>query len=264
MQPDRHIPLQGASNFRDFGGYPAAQGRMVARGRLFRSDRLSDLTAQDYAALGAYRIRFVYDLRRGSELQSSPTRWAGEAAPELIHVPMFLDGTHQNVLQRAADLGEKRDADLARKIMRDMYFRMVTEPHALATLGRIFSRLAAPGAFPALFHCAAGKDRTGVTCALILASLGVSREDIVEDFMLTGKHYDALASLDRNIPQVVGATNAGEWPREALLPIFGVEPAYIDTALDQVEAEGGVEAFLQGKLGVSADVVERLRAQLLA
>jgi protein-tyrosine phosphatase len=103
-----------------------------------------------------------------------------------------------------------------------------------------------------------------VTCALILASLGVSREDIVEDFMLTGKHYDALASLDRNIPQVVGATNAGEWPREALLPIFGVEPAYIDTALDQVEAEGGVEAFLQGKLGVSADVVERLRAQLLA
>jgi protein-tyrosine phosphatase len=237
---------------------------MVALGRLFRSDRLSDLTAEDYVALGPYRIRFVYDLRRGSELVSWPTRWEGEAPPELIHVPMFLDGAHQNVLKRAGELGEKPDADLARKVMRDMYFRMVTEPHALANLGGIFARLAQPDAFPALFHCAAGKDRTGVTCALILASLGVSREDIVEDFMLTGKHYDALANLDRNIPQVVGAVTEGAWPREALLPIFGVEPSYIAAALDQVEADGGVEAFLRDKLGVSAGDLERLRAQLLA
>lgn len=262
MHIDRHIPLQGASNFRDFGGYPTAEGRAVARGRLFRSDKLSDLTASDYAVLDAYRIRYVYDLRRDSELVNWPTRWAGASPPELIHAPMFRDH-HGNVLQRAADDGAKPDAELARKVMRDMNFRMVTEPHSLANLSGIFARLVEPEAFPALFHCAGGKDRTGVTCALILLALGVSREDVVEDFMLTGVYYDALSNLDRNIPQVVGETRQGDWTREALLPIFGVEASYLGTALDVVDAQGGIDLFLRDKLGMSPDGLQRLRDQLL-
>ena len=82
--------------------------------------------------------------------------------------------------------------------------------------------------------------------------------------MLTGKHYDALSNLDRNIPQVVGETREGDWSREALLPIFGVDPSYIETALDVVEAQGGTEVFLRERLGVTAQGLQRLRDQLLA
>jgi protein-tyrosine phosphatase len=260
MQADRHIPLQGASNFRDFGGYDVASGGAVARGRLFRSDRLSELTAADYETLGGYRIRFVYDLRRASEVDASPTRWSGAAAPELIHAPIFQDDGHS--VFRLGDEDLRPDAAMARTLMMESYRRMVSEAGPLAALGGIFTRLTAPGAFPALFHCAAGKDRTGVTCALILSALGVSREDIVADFMLTQKHYDALGALERNIPQAALTESPG-WSREALMPLFGVEPAFIEAALAQVDAGGGIEAFLRDGLGVRRDGLERLRGQLV-
>jgi len=262
MQPSRHVPLQGASNFRDFGGYPAADGRTVRWRRLFRSDRLSELTAADYEALGAYGIRFVYDLRRDSEVSASPTRWQGEAGPELIRSPIFSDDSGRHMLLRMSADGSPPDADLARQVMIETYARMVSDPGALATLGGIFARLTASDAFPALFHCAAGKDRTGVTCALILMALGVARDDVVEDFMLTQRYYDAAAGLERNVSQVVDHAGRG-WSREALRPMFGVERAYIETALDLVHAAGGVEAFLIERLGVSSDGLERLREQLL-
>jgi protein-tyrosine phosphatase len=260
MRTERHIPLQGASNFRDFGGYAVADGGTVVRGRLFRSDRLSELTAADYEVLGAYRIRYVYDLRRASEVEASPTRWSGAAAPELIHAPIFQDDGGS--VFRLGDEGVRPDAATARALMAESYRRMVSEPGPLEALAGIFARLTAPEAFPALFHCAAGKDRTGVTCALILSALGVSRQDVVDDFMLTQKHYDALGALERNIPQAALTESAG-WSREALMPLFGVEPAFIEAALAQVDAGGGIEAFLRDGLGVRRDGLERMRGQLV-
>lgn len=262
MQPSRHVPLQGASNFRDFGGYPAAEGRTVKWRRLFRSDRLSDLTPADYEALDAYGIRAVYDLRRDSEAAAAPTRWGGKTEPELIRSALFTDEPGRNIIQHTAADGVSPDADLARRIMSETYARMVSEPGALAVLGAIFARLTTADAFPALFHCAAGKDRTGVTCALILSALGVAREDVVEDFMLTQQYYDTLGNLERNVSQVVDHAGSG-WSREALLPMFGVERVYIETALDVVHAEGGIETFLAEKLGVPFKGLTQLREQLL-
>jgi len=264
MTFERHIALQGASNFRDFGGYSTADGRSVKWRRLYRSDRLSDLTAADYATLGPHGVRFVYDLRRGSEVEASPTVWLGEAAPTVIHAPIFNDEAGPNAFQRvSADAAARHDPDVARAIMSQAYVRMVTEPAPLATLGRIFARLAEPEAFPAVFHCAGGKDRTGVTCALILGVLGVGREDIADDFMLTGKYYDATGHLSRRVGQVVAEADLGFWSEAALMPIFGVERAYIDTALDLVEAAGGTDAFLVDRAGVAPQALDRLREQLL-
>ena len=262
MAFDRHVPLEGASNFRDFGGYAAADGRSVKWRRLFRSDRLSNLREADCAALGAYGIRFVYDLRRDSEAAASPTRWTGEAPPELIRSPIFADETGDNSLRRLFAREGRRDADLARQVMAESYTRMVSEPHSLAALGGIFTRLASGDAFPALFHCSAGKDRTGVTCALVLSALGVAREDVVADFMLTQRYYDAHKILAHNAPQAV-LVGAGDWDKDSILPIFGVEPGYSTAALDAVEAAGGVERFLVETLGAPAQTVEKLRDQLL-
>jgi protein-tyrosine phosphatase len=261
VQPDRHIPLQGASNFRDFGGYRTAAGRTVRWRRVFRSDRLSELTAADYDSLEAFGIRRVYDLRRDVETAAWPTRWVGSVAPDLICAPMFNDALGSNAPHRAEE-GDRQTAAQGQARMIRMYVRMVTEPYALAALRRIFGELTTPDAFPALFHCAGGKDRTGVTCALILSVLGVARSDVVEDYMLTGRYYDADANLERNVTQAAGDASGG-WSREALAPMFGVQPAYIETALELVDAAGGAEAFLTEKVGVSPADLQRLREQLL-
>jgi protein-tyrosine phosphatase len=264
MQPDRHIPFEGASNFRDFGGYPAGDGRTVKWRRLFRSDRLSELTPADYDRLAAHGVRFVYDLRRDSEAAASPTVWPGPDAPRLIRSALFTDEAGLNTFQRiSADEAARHDADRSRAIMRQMYVRMVTEAGPLAAFQRMFAQLSAPGAFPALFHCAGGKDRTGVTCALILSALGVSREDVVEDFMLTQRYYESARNLAQRVSQVVAGAETGFWSEEALAPIFGVERDYIETALDLVEADGGIEAFLVNKVGVEPETPGRLRAALL-
>jgi len=266
MQPARHIALQGASNFRDFGGYSAAGGRQVKWRRLFRSDRLSELTPADYEILAEHGIRHVYDLRRDSETLSAPTNWPGEAAPVLVRAPLFNDEAGGlNVLQRLAANDEARnDPETARAVMRDLYLNMVTRPSPLAAIGGIFTRLAEPQGFPALFHCAGGKDRTGVVCALILLTLGVSREDVIADFMLTGQFYAAEANLAKRVAQIVAEAELGFWSEAALAPIFGVEPSYIETALRIVDEAGGVEPFLVDKAGVAPASLEALRRELLA
>jgi protein-tyrosine phosphatase len=166
--PDRHVPLAGASNFRDFGGYPTQAGGAVRWGRLWRSDRLSELTAADHSRLAPLGIRHVYDLRRPSEVAAAPTNWAGPGAPVLLHRPLFLDETGPSVFHRIAENEAARhDAGLSRQIMAQLYARLVSEAGALAIYREMFAHLAEPEAAPAPFHGSAGKDRTGVTCALI-------------------------------------------------------------------------------------------------
>jgi protein-tyrosine phosphatase len=265
MHTDRHLPLDGASNFRDFGGYAARDGRLVKWRRLFRSDRLSELTPEDHARLAPLGIRHVYDLRRDSEAAAAPTNWPGEAAPRLIRSPLFNDEAGPNTFQRiAADEAARHDAAASRAMMSQMYARMVTEPGPLAIFRGVFERLAEDETYPVLFHCSGGKDRTGVTCALILLTLGVSRADVTADFMLTQGYYDSNPARQARITQIVAEAGIGHWSEEALVPIFSVEQAYIDTALDLLEEAGGIEPFMTKRVGVGREVLERVRAVLLA
>lgn len=262
MQPARHIPLQGASNFRDFGGYATGDGGVVKWRLLFRADRLCDLTDADFTALSEHGVRYVYDLRRDSEAAEAPTVWPG---PALIRAPLMPDSAGPNTFQRiAADETARHDASITRKIMRKMYERLLSDAAPIAAYGQIFARLGAPDAFPAVFHCAGGKDRTGAVAALILGVLGVSREDIAEDFMLTGRYYDAAAGLKARVTQIVSAAEIGFWSDEALEPIFGVERIYIDTFLDILDAAGGAERFLREKAGVAAETLAAMKAALVA
>ena len=265
MTPDRHIPLDGASNFRDFGGYAAGDGRAVRWGRLYRSDRLSELTARDHARLAPLGIRQVWDLRRQSEADAAPTHWPGEGAPRQIRHPMFVDAADgPSTFERIAVSEEARhDAALARAVMGQLYVRLVSEPGPLAALRVMFEHLAEPGGAPVLYHCSAGKDRTGVTCALILAALGVGRADIDADFMLTQRYYGSEAARKLRIAQIVEEAGLGFWSEEALVPIFTVEQAYLDTALGLVDEAGGIERFLAERVGVGAGVVDRLRGELM-
>ena len=171
----RTLTLTGVYNFRDLGGYRAAGGRTVRWHTLFRADGLGRLTPEDVEALRPYGLRTVVDLRMAHELEDVG-RFPVDAYPVTFH--------HLSVMDRTWDREEAAIAHLPpADFLHTRYTDMLLE--AGPRYADALRLLAATDALPAVFHCAAGKDRTGLLAMLVLGSLGVDREDIVEDYALT-------------------------------------------------------------------------------
>lgn len=169
---DRRISLEGAFNFRDLGGYPAAGGRTIAWRRLFRSDGLSRLTADDLVTLVDLGIETVVDLRTVGEREreSMPE---GPFTPAVHHLPMM------DVLPTDEELVSWVDEDF----LIGRYSQMLDDGSAaIAEAVRVLSE---DGAVPAVFHCAAGKDRTGILAAVVLGVLGVPDDVIADDYAMS-------------------------------------------------------------------------------
>lgn len=260
---ERSVPLEGASNFRDFGGYRTPTG-VVRSGLLYRSERLSNLTAADFDTLNARGIRLIVDLRRQSERESDPTRWRGDQAPEQIHVPLLVDRDGPSSAQRIVSDPEARTGpERATEVMRGLYRSLVREPATRQRYRVIFERIVAGDGLPVVIHCSGGKDRTGVLAALIHSALGVSRDDILEDFMLTTQFYDGLARLRERAAQIYRHELEG-WSADALGPLFTVHESYLHSALSAVDEEfGSAFEFLTAGAGIPASSIDRLRALLI-
>jgi protein-tyrosine phosphatase len=256
----RHVPLEGAQNFRDFGGYATEDGRQVKHGHLFRSGRLTALSEADHKTMEGIGIKLICDLRRTSESEGAPTSWRALPAPEMLHLPLLRDNDSEGIgsWQQAADLGRVRER------MLDIYLSLVTQPHVAIQYGTLFKWLAAKASYPMLIHCSAGKDRTGVACALILGALGVSREDIIADYLLSEIHYDGERDLKRATGQALDLTSSASWTIEGLAPIFRVERAYLETALEAIEKNyGSARDFLIAAGGVLTTHLDALAEHLL-
>lgn len=180
--PARHVPLDRVFNLRDLGGYQAEDGRTVAWGRLYRSDDLAPLAGRDLDMVRSLGLRTVLDLRTEAERDEGgfPVR----AHPlDLHHVPVLTRTWHEEEVDVLAAV-----ADRATPYLVARYIDMLEEGGpALAAAVAI---MAEPVAQPLVFHCAAGKDRTGVLAALVLSLLGVSPDDIVGDYASSA---DAMA-----------------------------------------------------------------------
>jgi protein-tyrosine phosphatase len=247
-----HIPLEGAMNFRDVGGYPTVDGRRVRTGLVYRSDGLHALTEADCAVVGALGLRTVWDLRRDVER---------ERRPSVAHTPgleavVIAIGDNGPVAQQAELLdmvlsGELPEADDA--FMVDEYVRMLDE-HA-AEFGRLLGGLTEPGALPALFHCMAGKDRTGVAAAMLLLLLGVERSTVLDDYELTNEYRS-----NRRIAELTPQLEASGIDVEKVRPLLSARRPVLEGALDHM---GDAEAFVLGPAGLSPATVARLRALLL-
>lgn len=258
----RHIALQGALNFRDFGGYPAADGRRLRWRRLFRSDRLSALTAADYGVLDGLKIQVVCDLRRLSELERAPTRWVSRQAPELLHLPLLNEAQFASLESRRKDIPISNDLLAVREVMLDIYRCLVTDEQVFPWYARMLQRLAGLKDGGMLIHCSGGKDRTGVSCALIQTLLGVDRDQVFEDFMLSRVYYTQRVDLSTRVPQAAG--NLDDADLEVWRPVFDVEPAYLETAFAEIESRyDSVEEFFVRGVGVERSLLERVREQLL-
>ena len=256
---ERKLPLEGIDNFRDYGGYPTASGRTIRTGVLYRSANHGAPTDADFAAVDALAIATVVDLRRKAERERNPARRPATFAGEVIHNDRGdEDEDHYHIFLRTSDLSPKAMADFLVNYYRDAPF----EPRHIDLFARYFRALA-EGSGPILIHCAAGKDRTGILAALTHHLAGVSREDIIADYMLTNDE----ARFARRIPlftEYVAEISGGHRPTpEAVRTTLGVEPIYLETALEAIEAHhGSVDAYIRDVLGVDAAMKARIEARL--
>lgn len=259
----RHIPLDGATNFRDFGGYATPRGTVV-QGRLYRSDRLSELSRTDYQRLEALQIELVIDLRRPSELETHPTRWPGASRPELWNTPLIDDAPSPSNLKAIVQDPEARHSpEPAVRHMVAIYRGLINDPLPRYQFKQIIERLAGDGGPAIVVHCSGGKDRTGVVVALVQSLLGISESDVIKDFMLSQRYYDGRALMHERASQVLDTADV-KASGQALLPVFTVQRNYIEAAFEEIRIHhGNVEQYLLNAVGVSAEVLASLRAHLL-
>jgi protein-tyrosine phosphatase len=178
---ERLLPLQGGRNFRDLGGYATEDGRHVRWGMLYRSGSMHDLTPADYAALQRRGIRIVCDLRDTRERSAEPVHWPTTGAPQVLSDDYALDPRD---FLPAAPMKDWT-AYSARAAMTASYPKMLVQFRN--QYRRMFAELLA-GHAPLAFNCSAGKDRTGIAAALLLTALGVPRQTVIDDYLLTNRY----------------------------------------------------------------------------
>jgi protein-tyrosine phosphatase len=256
----RVLPFEGGCNFRDLGGYRTDDGRQIRPGVLYRSGVMSYFSPADEPHLSKLGLRIICDLRRADERDKEPTRWPSEHTQIL-----FWDEEPHIDSQSELSWNDSVDGEHARTVITSLYRAM---PGWLNTrLRGIFEQLAG-GNVPLLFHCAAGKDRTGLSAALILHTLGVPRETIIADYEFTNRAVDLGAFMLKHHRAALGLTD-GDHPLQTMDPgvrdvLMLADPAYLVAALDQAEQDfGSVDNYIREMLGVDDAMKRDIRGALL-
>ncbi|MAT93754.1 MAG: hypothetical protein CME59_14240 [Halioglobus sp.] len=252
---ERRLGMQGTPNFRDFGGYRGADGRRVKWGYLFRSGQLSALTDPDLELLASLQLDLVCDFRRTEEQQNEPSRLPAANPPKVVGLPI-VPGSNARFFEEAEGHVGDRQAmfDFMLEINRD-FAAAQTDTYA-----RMFAEILQRDDARFLVHCAAGKDRTGFAAALVLLALGVSREVVMTDYMLTSRFFTPQREVDR----LRRKYQMEHLDAEAILPMLEVHEVYLARALETIDADyPSVDAYLEDALGVGAPEREELRARYL-
>ncbi|MEO0983201.1 MAG: tyrosine-protein phosphatase [Pseudomonadota bacterium] len=257
---DRITPLDGVRNFRDFGGYETVDGGRVKRGLLFRSGHYAEATDADTAKLDSFGIVFQADLRRPDERERQVNRWPGDKVNVLTS-----DGGRETTSPHVRFLSEvEAGPEDAESWMNDYYKTAPFKAHHVELFSAWFDQLAGLGdQDAALVNCAAGKDRTGILCALTKHVLGVSEADIFDDYDLTNTAVD----VDARLPDAHAYFNdmlGKTYPAEVYRPFLGVRREYLRTAFNTIEAEqGSIDVYLTDVLDVTNEMRDALKARLV-
>jgi protein-tyrosine phosphatase len=248
----RLLPLQGGRNFRDLGGYRTQDGRSVKWGVLFRSGAMSGLTPADYASLEKRGIRVVCDFRDNGERAAEPVNWPAAHAPKVLSDDYHLD------MAQSMPKGDMAHwtAEQARTAMATSYPLMLTQFNG--QFRRMFGELLAHRV-PLAFNCTAGKDRTGIAAALVLTSLGVPRETVIEDYLLTNRYLDGAKIMQAGKNPALAAM--AKLPPEVLRAMMAADRSYIEAVFKVIDTHpGGADGYLKDELGLSKADLTRLRS----
>ena len=252
--------LVGGCNLRDIGGCPTADGRTVRRGVLYRSGVLTYLTPADHAAIAPAGIRTIVDLRRDDEIAAEPTAWAGPVRNLSWHLDESIASS-----QRGAPWEHAASGAEAREWMVRSY---ATMKDWLARPLRGLFDVVLDGSTPLLFHCAAGKDRTGFCAAMVLGLAGVGEEAIIADYTLTNTAVDLHAFTVTHRAAGLGLTD-GAHPFEKMLPavrdaLMLADPDFLRSAIASVAAaHGSIAGYARQALGLDDAQIAAIRAHLL-
>ena len=242
--PDRALPLQGASNFRDLGGYVGHGGRALRWRRLFRSDHLAGLTASDHAVLARLGLTRTFDFRGVDERAATPYALPGVAQHSLSIEPTVVQS-----MQAMLDQGQSLTAATTTALMTELYRNLVND-HSQHWATLFAHLLDTDGAV--VFHCTAGKDRTGLAAALILLALGVPRNVVMQDYLLTNALYRHHSAPITDIPA------------EALAVLWRVQPGFLDAALQLIDTQhGGLTRYLDQRMGLNGSALALLAQRYL-
>ncbi|MDQ1034883.1 protein-tyrosine phosphatase [Streptomyces sp. V3I8] len=259
--PSTEPELTGVRNFRDVGGLPTVDGRRLAYGRLFRSGHLAHATASDAAFLASLGLHTIFDFRNAADhkLEGADVELPGvrnvnlplsDPADGAEFWKMVRDGNLEQLRELLSD-GRAADRMIGsyRTIIKDRTAEHRQVLHALAE-----------GSVPALMHCAAGKDRAGLSVAVTLLAVGVEREAVMTDYL------ESNAAHRRYKVHRSGSAASAYTPEvmELLSPLFDARAEYLTAAFDTIEETwGGVDAYLEQGLAVTPRVRERLRERFL-
>lgn len=242
----RRIELEGLTNFRDLGGYRTAAGDTVKWRTVFRSDTLSGLTDADVETVCGLGVNTAVDLRYGDERQREPSRFLGHDRVEVLELGLaerptasFLDS-----FEPVPDAAESARSYLTENYRN--YPFLYTDAYRT-----IFERLAEGERI--VVHCTAGKDRAGTAAALVLMALGVPRETVFEDYLLTNSYWDR------------GNRQRPGMDAETVASIFSAREEYLNAAFDAIEAKcGSVEVYLEEVVGLDDTLLGKLRSACLS
>jgi len=254
----RRLPLEGAKNFRDLGGYRTSDGHYVRWGQVYRSNHLVNLTAKDSEYLNSLGIRLVCDVRSDGERARAPDHWTGNA-PEFLSVPigsnLFTAPTADDLKRRVATINsETKDSVRA-------------YDYAIEYAGqyaKILKRIAA-GDLPVVEHCTAGKDRTGVFSAVLLTALGVPRDTVVRDYTLSNQYLLAPDTIETTTADLQRAFGLREPPDTSTVKtIMTAKPETLEATLDKIDKTyGSFGNYLREALKLSDADLTTLRRRLL-
>lgn len=231
---EKHLPMDGGYNFRDMGGLKNKDGRFVKWGKVFRSDELNHLTKADLTYLGNIPLTTVVDFRSASEIEKAPDKLPKGVSNHLLLsiTPGALSGTGFEEMKAYLK------AVGAVEVMKSINRSLSTDSAHIEQYRRFFEVLQTDSDIPILFHCTAGKDRTGMAAALFLYSLGVDESVIFADYLESNVYLkDKYAKFNAEHPD--------------LAPMFCVQTEYLRAGLDEIAKNyGSIDAYLKNVLKV--------------
>jgi protein-tyrosine phosphatase len=262
LPPGHSLGISSVPNLRDVGGYANMDGKVVSRGKAYRSNQLSFISADDMKEIAALGLKNDYDLRTKEEADKLPDEIPPGVRYTLLDVLADANQASPAMIDQLMEKPEEANIILGGGRIDSMfmegYREFVTLPSARSSFKQLFLALSDQDKMPLLFHCTTGKDRTGWAAAALLSLLGVPNEAVMKDFL---KSNDYIIPMYRK--QINAFIAAGG---DSLIPlaIFGVKPEYLNASFDEVQKNyGTIEKYFSGALGIDSKLQQQIRERFL-
>ena len=253
---ERKLPLQGAFNFRDLGGYETIDGRRVKWGKLYRSEELAGLTKDDINYLQQSGLKLICDYRTDFEVKHKPN--PSITGARQVCLPVMQDLAKDLNINEFFQVGDLSVLGKPGEYLVNMNKDFVTGNEAFVH----FLQLAQdPENLPLVNHCTAGKDRTGFGSALLLLLLGVPEETVMQDYLLSNGFRE---KLNQNMMAFLGAKLQNEESKEILGAMFEARAEYLQAAIDEIQHKyGNIEVYAEKGLGLTKEQLDKMKQLLL-